>query len=424
MCGRAAYSARAISAAAAALSNRDISKEVMSESIAAEKSAHSEDAALELSSILPIIPSEEKDRPNTGPGHEYHIFRRSKNDIDAIECTPSAIWGLIPNNGTHHSPHLLPTDPEYSVTPHYTMFNARSETIYDKKSFSGLIRNGQTCIFAVEGYYEWTKPQSLDKKKQPYIVRPTKNQQQPLLLAGLWSCVKTGRRIKDANTKNMEDETITTFTILTTDAHPDYTWLHPRQPVMLWDISIALEWLMRPNPKVVEKLCSVPIRGSISKDNKQQSTWETSLSVYPVSNKINDGRYQGDDCMVEVKLKKVPSIKSFFGEMKKAKTEKEVIGSSELPPHAVLETTSTPKRCPTPERTELRNSMLKGASQEIESKEKLWTCSQCTFIHTGPGKFEYLACELCGTERIDCHNTDSPEVFDDSDRGRKRKARR
>ena len=36
------------------------------------------------------------------------------------------------------------------------MFNARSETVYKKLSFAGLIKNGQTCIFAVEGYYEWT----------------------------------------------------------------------------------------------------------------------------------------------------------------------------------------------------------------------------------------------------------------------------
>ena len=26
-----------------------------------------------------------------------------------------------------------------------------------------------------------------------------------------------------------------------------------------------------------------------------------------------------------------------------------------------------------------------------------WTCSKCTFIHEGQAKFEYLACEICGS---------------------------
>lgn len=433
MCGRVAHSARAVSAAAAALSNRNSDRGVTGESnsvseisardekegtaSAVEESPTTKDAsAIGRPSTIPPISSEPNDRLNSGPGHRHQIFRRSTEGTNGMECTPNAVWGLLPNDGTQQSPHRLPDDGKYSVSPHYTMFNARSETLHDKKSFGNLIRNGQTCILAVEGYYEWVQsPQSLDKKKQPYFIRlANREQQQPLLLAGLWSCVKTGRRIKDGNStgNNMKDETITTFTILTADAHHNYTWLHPRQPVMLWDVSIALEWLMRPNRKLVDMLCRVPIKGS----SNIQSIWETSLSVFPVSRKINDGKYQGDDCMQEVKLEKVPSIKSFFV-TKKAKTGKKTIKGSKLPRYAALEISSTTKICPPSEQKQPTTaqelqSVSKVASHDThtESKGKTWACSQCTYVHTGPGKFEYLACELCGSERTDGRcSTDSPK---------------
>lgn len=313
------------------------------------------------------------------------------------------------------------------------MFNARSETIYDKKSFSGLIRNGQTCVVALDGYYEWTKSQSLhDKKKQPYFICYRKKHK-PLLLAGLWSCVKTGRKKKHADTNNTEEEeTITTFTIVTTDAHPKYAWVHPRQPVILWNSSIALEWLMRPNPTIVEQLRTVPIKGSsvITGESKHTpSIWETSLSVYPVSNKMNECKYQGDDCMMEVTLAKAPpSIKSFFlsgGTKKEANRETNADGSSDVQSHAASETPSSPQRCPPFKSKEIltKEDAQGGVSRENGCEEKAWTCSTCTFIHTGSIKFEYLACEVCLTERMNGQDSGSPDVSSNNiDRGRKRKA--
>ncbi|KAL7537888.1 hypothetical protein ACHAXR_011722 [Thalassiosira sp. AJA248-18] len=411
MCGRAAYSARAISTAAAAFSHGGVTKEDGATGHPT-KSAQSAKEATQL-----MIPIEIKDRPNTSPGNEFHVFRRSKKLVNDVELEHNMIWGLIPNNGTRHSPHLLPTNPEYSVSPHYVMFNARSETLYDKRSFSGLIRNGQTCVLAVDGYYEWTKPQSLQsKKKQPYFVC-YKDKQKPLLLAGLWASVKTGRTIKSSKTNSTEEEeTITTFTILTTDAHPKYTWLHPRQPVILWDISIALEWLMSPSPAVVEKLRSVPM--------SEQSIWENPLStlqIYPVGNRINDGKYQGDDCTVEVKLETTPSVKSFWGVSKKAKTEIKCIQTDDdAPPHPVPENESS--KCK--ELFTEQNSQEEVSRKNISEEESLtWTCSQCTYIHNGPVKYEYLACALCGSERIDDQDTSlnesSKKSAEDGDRKRK-----
>ena len=413
MCGRTSYSVNAISAAAAAFENGEGGKIIVADG--------------KSTALMQQIPNEVKDRPNTGPGNKFLIFRSLRkvsgnDDLDLCE----AIWGLIPNNGTQNSPHLLPTDPKFSVSPHYAMFNARSETIYDKRSFSGLIRNGQTCVFAVEGYYEWTTPQSPDAKKQPYFV--CYKDRRPLLLAGLWSCVKTRRQTNGRIGENDSDgENVTTFTILTTDAHPDYVWLHPRQPVMLWDTSIALEWLRTPNPSVVDMLRSVPINGMASEGGKQLSLWETELSVYPVSNKMNRLTYQGDDCTVEVKLEKAPSIKSFFSPVaiKKAKIGKIVEGTSSQPRSA------TPLRysLPEPKESSTMNQDSKSlsnclthdaefiASNDVPPKTgTTWACWKCTYLHSDPTKINYLVCELCGAQRS------SPETSDHTDKDRKRKA--
>ena len=297
------------------------------------------------------------------------------------------IWGLLPKNGTPDEPHLLPTDPNFSVLPHYKMFNARSETVCNKKSFSGLLRRGQACVVALEGYYEWTTSQSLsDKRKQPYYVR-RKDKQQVLLMAGLWSRVPTGRKMRNPDSGNVEDETIAIFTILTADAHPKYSWLHPRQPVMLWDIDVALEWLREPTPSTVSKLRCIP--------TTNESLWETSLSVYSVSKNVNDVKYQGDDCTVEVTLEKAPSIKSFLQsrEAKKPKIEvKEVEEDNCLVSQQKPASESQP-----PPRGESVGTF--SSKKESSSDEKQWTCSKCTYVHIGAEKSEYIACEVCLSER-------------------------
>ena len=394
------------------------------------------------------------------------IFRRSteddrKNNLEL--CT--GVWGLIPNNGTYLAPHLLPSDSKFSSSPHYKMFNARSETIYDKRSFSGLIRNGQSCILAVDGYYEWTKPlsSSSDKRKQPYFVR-NKDKQQPLLLAGIWSCVKTGRRANGSE----EMEMLTTFTILTMDAHPDQQWLHPRQPVLIWDISIALEWILQPSPSVLTKLLRIIPHNKDVNDSDEKREREL-LVVYPVSKSINDGKYQGADCTAEVKVMEVPSLKSYFSP-KKTKIEK----ISPTEPKAVVESHSTPnfkevthddpphggpnlKSYFSPRKANTEKvvegsigpeplldvvvslAALEGGTVQKYSQsqsngvtptetpshalrnERRWTCSQCTYIHIGAMKFNYLACEVCGSPRIITDTVERDVVYDDDDGGRKRK---
>ena len=112
-------------------------------------------------------------------------------------------------------------------TPSYNkrIFNARSETIYTKPTFCDLISKKQTCVWAIDGYYEW-------KEKQPYFI--CRKDGAPLLLAGLYrNCTSSSGEM--------------TFAILTMDACPSMERLHPRQPVILC-AKQALQWLNDPCP--------------------------------------------------------------------------------------------------------------------------------------------------------------------------------
>ena len=364
MCGRAAYSTASFSSAASSL-----------------RCGHSVIAAASASSSSDTTTN----NLNMSPGNSAQIFRY--NHTSNSVCSTPMIWGLLPNNGSEKSPHLLPSDDSFTPSPHYIMFNARSETIDTKKSFHSLLRDGQSCIFAVDGYYEWTKSSSpIDKRKQPYFVKSS-SPDTPLLLAGLWTQVKTGRR------NNNQEETISTFTILTKEAHPKLAWLHPRQPCILNDSCVAREWLQNPSKALVDKILSLSNEQQQQKSNiKNEGTdpWE----CYPVTKKMNDAKYHGNDCTIEVKSKG-RKLDSYFatspspGKRKKMEVKEDYY--SKRTSQQDFEDKNAATKCS--QKGENRDTLL---PKEAASNE--WSCHVCTYLHTN-SKSQFLVCEMCGSER-------------------------
>mmetsp|Transcript_2545 Transcript_2545/g.6647 ORF Transcript_2545/g.6647 Transcript_2545/m.6647 type:complete len:241 (+) Transcript_2545:185-907(+) len=137
--------------------------------------------------------------------------------IPTIKCTEK-LWGLVTRGGTERSP--LPP----GSTKHFSglMFNARSDTLYEKRSFRDLALKGNTCVVSVDGFYEW-KISDKDtlgggSGKQPYFVH--RSDGLPLLIAGLWTSVPTGGKCGH----NGKPEMLHTFTLLTTDVCPKLGW--------------------------------------------------------------------------------------------------------------------------------------------------------------------------------------------------------
>lgn len=386
MCGRAAYSSASISSAASALR---CDGDPMITSGSAKKGAS----------------SPPRNNPNISPGNAVHIFRYNRH-FNSVECTPM-IWGLIANDGTSQSPHLYPSDDNFTSSPHYIMFNARSETVDTKKSFCNLLREGKTCIFAVDGYYEWTKSLSpIDKKKQPYFIT-TSSSSKPMLLAGLWSQVKTGR----LSTDNKE-ETISTFTILTTEAnHVD---LHPREPVIIHDSSVAREWLLHPSKDLLYKIRSL-LSGLQQQEHHHQQQQQNCkvercdndtplenkrIVYYPVTKKMNDASYQGDDCTVELKSK-VRTLESYFG----GQTDDDTC--PDLPPAKLQRVDgkkqSSEYQCFASSSEKYEKSKSSSSGEDVSNETPVteassWSCAACTFLHGGK-KAQYLVCDMCGSKR-------------------------
>ena len=83
-------------------------------------------------------------------------------------------------------------------------------------------------------------------------------------------------------------------------------------PVILWNPALALEWIHSPSQKLKEHIASDSSSDHIG------TAWQ------PVSKRMSNVRYQGNDCKKSVKLEKVPSISSFFGQSHNARRNGEV----------------------------------------------------------------------------------------------------
>lgn len=155
------------------------------------------------------------------PSYYYHAF--GLPEIPAICSTePDKIrllrWGLIPS---------WTRSMEDANVIRFKTFNARSESIDKKPSFSSSVKS-KRCIIPVRGFFEW---QHAGKEKIPWYIFHHNND--ILSIAGLfdeWIESNTGQKF-------------CTFSIVTTDANDLMAEIHNsarRMPVILNKASEAI----------------------------------------------------------------------------------------------------------------------------------------------------------------------------------------
>ncbi len=136
----------------------------------------------------------------------------------------------------------------------YNNIVARSETIAIKPSFKEAFAK-RRCIIPANGYYEWKK----DINKTPYRIYL--ENEKIFALAGIWETCK--------DTKN---NTINSFSIITTKANNAVAGIHHRMPVILNNEDEYL-WLNENNEELLKHLLvSHKVDG---------------LSCYPISKLVN-----------------------------------------------------------------------------------------------------------------------------------------
>ncbi len=171
---------------------------------------------------------------------------------DKIRKIKPMHWGLIPN---------WAKDRKFAAK----MINARRETLTEKQVFSQLLSRNR-CVVISDGYFEWKKS---GKSKQPYYIYRKDNGFLPM--AGLWS------KWNDEN-----NQSIFTYTIITTEPTKELNQIHNRMPVILKedDIDTWLKCKEYKPEKALKKLHSFP-----------------DLNFYPVSKFVNSIRNNSEECI-------------------------------------------------------------------------------------------------------------------------------
>lgn len=132
-------------------------------------------------------------------------------------------WGLVPPWAD-------------DVKTGLTLFNARSETITEKRTFSVPFMKGRRCLVPVDGFFEFTGEKG---NKHPWYIKPRDDRL--MAFAGLW---ESWAGPKDHAT---DDATRTypllSYTIATTEPNAVVAPIHNRMPVLLSDPDQFSAWL-------------------------------------------------------------------------------------------------------------------------------------------------------------------------------------
>jgi putative SOS response-associated peptidase YedK len=229
--------------------------------------------ASELAEIFAAEPLADELGPryNVAPTDEAFVIvqREDRRAVTAYR------WGLVPHWAT-------------DAKSASRMFNARAETITASPAFREAFRR-RRCIVPVDSFYEWKREGTV---RQPYRV--SRDDGQPLALAGLWS----GWR--DPET----EEVRRTFTIVTTTPNEAMADLHDRMPVVLhealWD-----RWLVdgRAGPAVDESELLTML----------QPTETVALRIYPVNRYVNDVRRDGPELIEPLSPTAAPASAATLG---------------------------------------------------------------------------------------------------------------
>lgn len=158
------------------------------------------------------------------------------------------------------------------------MINARSETLWEKPAFRGLI-NSRRAILPINGFYEWqaipAQPGQKRTKHPWYIHRADES---PMLLACVWDTWLDPEH--DASP-------VDSFSIITTNANKQLEDKHHRMPVILEPESIdawfdretqprAVSALLRPSPDGVLSMRRISTRVNRPANNDSELLQETS----------------------------------------------------------------------------------------------------------------------------------------------------
>ncbi|KAL5498205.1 hypothetical protein ACEPAH_2335 [Sanghuangporus vaninii] len=234
------------------------------------RSAHDEHPELDLDPDEWIDEEDFQPRFNIAPRSRSPVIRRRNRFDDRLDAPTEDAehrpesdndkkgsvmhtmkWGLIPHWSKHEDINL-------------NTINAKGENLTEGGGMWGGIKGRKRCVVICQGYYEWQKK---GKERNPHFTRHKDGKL--MLLAGLY----------DSVILEGEKKPLYTFTVVTTDANKQLSWLHDRMPVVLSTSSQVSTWLDTSEQKWTPKAAQV-IRPYVSPSK------EHDLECFPVPKEV------------------------------------------------------------------------------------------------------------------------------------------
>lgn len=200
-------------------------------------------------------------RYNIAPGEDLAVVRN-----DAPETIDQLEWGLLPH---------WADDPDDAPRP----INVRSETAVEKPMFRDAFEK-RRCLVLSSGFYEWQE--QVGGPKQPYRI--CLKDDEPFAFAGLWERWENN------------GSTMTTVTILTTDANDQMEPIHDRMPVIL-EPDAEDTWLTADDEGQLESMLD-PYQGD-------------DLRTYPISRAVNSPENDNEEFLEPIKRGEQTSLDEF-----------------------------------------------------------------------------------------------------------------
>lgn len=141
------------------------------------------------------------------------------------------------------------------------LFNARSETIWEKPSFKNLIRRYRAIIPA-NGFYEWARK---GKEKEAHYVCL---QDSPAMALGAIVQVHTDGYLQCC--------------LITAEANAEMESIHNRQPIIIKPGDME-EWLTNDDPKALNRLMQTGENGI--------------FNIRKLGGYVNNTRHEGPECL-------------------------------------------------------------------------------------------------------------------------------
>jgi putative SOS response-associated peptidase YedK len=142
------------------------------------------------------------ERYNVSPSQIMPTIRRDESGDNHVEPMR---WGYMPFWAK-----------DFNEVFKYKTFNARSETMFDRRMWKEAALS-RRCLVPATGFYEWKKTPS---GKQPFFIHP--KDQELFSFAGVWG-----------SWKDAEGNKWHTYSIVTTEPNEEVSDIHNRMPVIL-----------------------------------------------------------------------------------------------------------------------------------------------------------------------------------------------